>query len=68
MRWCLKLIDISDEFWMFGISKGTLEEVAYAKTIIPVKLKFDGFDPEWKKFYKELGKDYGNPLDELIFA
>ena len=66
MEWCLKLIDISDEFWMFGVSNGTLEEVEHAKTIIPVKLKFGGFDPEWEKFYKNLGEKYGNPLDDLI--
>ncbi len=25
MEWCLRLIDISDEFCMFGVSNGTLE-------------------------------------------
>ena len=66
MEWCLKLIDISDEFWMFGVSNGALEEVVHAKTIIPVSLKFDGFDPEWEKFYEELGPKYKNPIDYLL--
>ena len=67
MGWCLKLIDISDEFWMFGVSNGTLEEVAHATKIIkPVSLKFSGFDPEWKEFYKKLGSKYGNPIDYLL--
>lgn len=67
MEWCLRLVDISDEFYMFGVSNGTLEEVAHAiKTIKPVTLYFDGFDPEWEKFYRELGQKYGNPLDKLL--
>ena len=67
MKWCLRLVDISDEFWMFGVSDGTLEEVAYAiKTSKPIHLKFDGFDSEWKNFYQELGHKYGNPLDKLL--
>jgi hypothetical protein len=67
MQWCLNLIDISDEFWMFGISDGTLEEVAHAiKIEKPIRLRFDGFDNNWERFYKKLGKNYGNPLDYLI--
>ena len=67
MEWCLKLIDISDEFWMFGISDGALEEVTHAiKIIKPVSLKFEGFDPEWKKFYEKLGSKYNNPIDHLL--
>jgi len=67
MEWCLRLVDISDEFYIFGVSNGTLEEVAHAiKTIKPVTLQFDGFDTEWKKFYQELGHKYGNPLDKLL--
>ncbi|HLC86782.1 MAG TPA: hypothetical protein VJH65_00695 [Candidatus Nanoarchaeia archaeon] len=67
MEYCLRLIDISDEFWMFGVSNGTLEEVAYAvKTAKPIHLRFNGFDPEWKKFYEELGPKYNNPIDYLI--
>lgn len=67
MEFCARLIDISDEFWMFGVSNGTLEEVAYAiKISKPVILQLEAFDPEWKKFYKELGKKYGNSLDKLL--
>ncbi|PIN80614.1 hypothetical protein COV11_03725 [Candidatus Woesearchaeota archaeon CG10_big_fil_rev_8_21_14_0_10_30_7] len=67
MEWCLRLVDICDEFYMFGVSNGTLEEVAYAiKTIKPVTLQFDGFDLEWDKFYQEIGQKYGNPLYKLL--
>ncbi|MBU2522918.1 MAG: hypothetical protein KKE23_01355 [Nanoarchaeota archaeon] len=68
MQWCLGLIDISDEFWMFGVSNGTLEEAVHAiKIKKPIRLKFDGFDNEWNKFYQELGKKYGNPIDHLLY-
>lgn len=67
IEWCLRLINISDEVWMFGVSNGTLEEITHAiKNNKPVYLKFDSFDSEWEKFYKELGYKYGNPLDKLL--
>ncbi len=67
MEWCLRLVDVSDEFWMFGVSIGTLDEVTHAiKIVKPVTLHFDGFDPKWEKFYKELGHKYGNPLDKFF--
>ncbi|MEK6951199.1 MAG: hypothetical protein AABX13_05755 [Nanoarchaeota archaeon] len=31
----------------------------------PIELHLQ-FDSEWKRFYEELGKQYGNPLDYLI--
>lgn len=66
MEWCLKLIEISDEFWMFGVSSETLEEVVYAKKIVkPVRLFLD-FDFEWKKYYQELKDKYENPLNVKI--
>ena len=67
MDWCLRLVDISDEFWMFGVSNGTLEEVAHAiKIVKSVKIFLDSFDTEWNKFYQELGNKYGRPLDEFL--
>ncbi|MFH1590241.1 MAG: hypothetical protein ABIB43_06765 [archaeon] len=67
MEYCLRLIDISDEFYMFGVSEGTLEEVSHAiKINKPIKLQFDSFDPEWEKFYQELGPKYGDPIDNLL--
>lgn len=52
---------------MFGVSDGTLEEITHTiKNNKPVYLKFDGFDSEWGKFYKELGKKYDNPLEILL--
>jgi len=67
MKWCLRLVDISDEFYMFGVSNGTLEEVAYAiKTSKLIKLQFDGFDLEWEKYNQELGHKYGNPIGSIL--
>jgi len=67
MEFCMRLVDVSDELWMFGISSGTLMEAVHALDIKkPVEFKFEYFDPEWKKFYEELGPKYGNPLDGLL--
>ena len=67
MEWCLRLVDVSDEFYMFGVSNGTLEEITHAmKTMKPINLWLDGFDPEWKEIYQELGHKYGNPLDKFL--
>jgi hypothetical protein len=67
MEYCLRLIDISDKFYMFGVSNGTLEEVVHAIKIgKPVVLQFEAFDIDWKKFYAELGQKYGNPIDKIL--
>lgn len=67
MEFCLRLIDVCDEFWMFGVSNGTLEELVYSIKIgKPIKLHFNDFDDNWAKFYKEIGEKYGNPLDSLL--
>jgi hypothetical protein len=29
LEWCCRLIDICDEFWLFGLSDGTLFELRY---------------------------------------
>jgi len=67
MEYCLRLVDISDEFWMFGISQGTLEELVHAldKNKI-IKLFFEEFDPEWKRYYQELASNYRNPLEKVL--
>jgi len=52
MDFCKRSIKICDEFWLFGISEGTLDELEYAvKTNKPVKCHYEKFDPEWKKYY-----------------
>ncbi len=66
MLYRMRLIDISDEFRMFGISKGVLDELSHARTlVIPVTLKLD-FDPDWRKHYDELAGRYGRPLDGFL--
>ena len=67
MEYCRRLVEVCDEFWMFGISNGTLEELVHAlKLGKTIRLNFEGFDIEWKKYYTELGPTYGNPLDALL--
>lgn len=64
MKFCRRLIDIADEFWLFGISEGTLEDLLYAlkkKKLVKLHLEFD---PEWKKYYTRLGRKYKHPLEK----
>ena len=72
MEWCLRAVGMCDEFWMFGVSDGTLQEASRAILINkPIQLHFQSWhpgDPEWKRFYDDLGPKYGNPLDDLLKA
>jgi hypothetical protein len=66
IEFCLRSVEICDEFWMFGISEGTLEELIHAmEQKKQIKLFFDQFDPEWKRYYRKLGPKYKNPLDKI---
>jgi hypothetical protein len=66
MDFCRRAIEICDEFWMFGVSRGTLDELIHAKKIKkPIKLLLDQFDSEWKMRYNGLKQKYGDPLAEL---
>lgn len=65
IEWCLRLIKICDEFWLFGISEGTLEELNHALKIKkPVKY-FLEFDKDWESEYKKLKKKFGDPLEKF---
>lgn len=64
---CKRGVDICNEFWMFGVSEGTLDELVYAlKKGKTVRLFLYQFDPEWKDHYMELGQKYGNPLEGIL--
>jgi len=66
MEFCFRAVSICDEFWMFGVSKGTLEELTYAiKYNIPVKLFLSEFDENWEKNYQEFKEQYGDLLRNL---
>ena len=65
MKFCRRLISISDEVWLFGVSEGTLEDLNHAVKIKkPIKLHLE-FDPEWKRYYNKLKRKYGYPLGKL---
>ncbi len=69
MEFCCRAIDICDEFWLFGISIGTLTELCYVlkrnlsrKKQKPIRLFLDKFDNDWKEKYAELKNQFGDPL------
>ena len=64
LEFCERAVAMCDEFWLFGISPGTLRELIYAQNCQkPIKVFIDNFDPEWKQNYKMLKAEYNNPLD-----
>lgn len=75
MEVCCRIIEICDEFWVFGISEGTLIELTWvlewnanhptkAKTI---RLLYEEFDPEWQKYYEQYRNEprFNNPLERI---
>ncbi len=66
MEWCLKLVEVCDEVWLFGISEGTLQEAAHAlQKNKPLKICGEGFDLEWKEFSEKFGSVYGEVLERI---
>lgn len=72
MEVCCRLIDACDEFWMFGVSEGTLIEATYFfekgyDETKPIKVLVDEFDQEWRDYAKKYEKDYKATLEKLGF-
>ena len=72
MEFCCRAIDICDEFWLFGISIGTLTELCYVldrnSTSInpkPIKLFQNKFDERWLEEYIKLKDNFGDPLSKI---
>jgi len=64
MKVCQKAVKDNTHFWIFGISEGTLGELVYAnEENKPIQRYYEQFDPDWKQFYEQLGKKYGDPLN-----
>ena len=66
MEFRCRAIDICDEFWLFGISEGTLTELRHAiERKKPTRLFLDEFDKNWRKEYKRLKSKFGDPLVKI---
>lgn len=68
IEFCCRAIDICDEFWLFGISRGTLLELCYNLYLQrpkPVKVFLDEFDEKWQREYKKLKDEFGDPLSKI---
>ena len=71
MEFCCRAIEICDEFWLFGISKGTLTELSHVikwnsesnkpKIIKLIKI----FDDKWEMEYEKLKKEFDDPLSKI---
>lgn len=59
-----RMVDISDELWMFGVSDGTLEDLSYALSIEkPIRLNGQ-FDPSWNEHNLRLRKKHSYALEK----
>lgn len=66
IEWCLRQVEMCDEFWLFGISEGALTELDHAiKIEKPVKI-FIEFDKRWKEFYNKIVLEQRRKIDEIM--
>lgn len=73
MEFCCRAVGICDEFWLFGVSGGTLTELCYVlkrnlrrKKPKPIRLFLDKFDKDWQTEYEKLRKEFSDPLNKVI--
>ncbi len=70
LAFCCRAIEICDEFWLFGISEGTLRELEFANSHTrngmrkPIHFLLD-FDPDWYLEWEGLRKHFEN-LEALV--
>lgn len=70
MEFCCRAVEMCDEFWLFGISEGTLTELscvlafneASPSKAKPIRCFYETFDPEWQKYYRKYRKRFNDPL------
>lgn len=62
LDYCKKFVEICDEFWLFGLSEGTIEELERAISANKKIKTFSNFDKEW---FNEKNKLI-NKIDVLI--
>src|SRR5260370_25460063 len=69
---CCRLIDACDEFWVFGISEGTLVEATYffeqndlREIPKPFRVLVSEFDPDWQETCQIYAGRFGEALLRL---
>ena len=67
LRFALQLVGASSQLYIFGISEGTIIEAnrAYAQSK-PIDIFVNEFDSDWKKYYPEMRKRFGDFLDQIF--
>jgi hypothetical protein len=70
LEFCCRAIEMCDEFWLFGVSEGTLVELTHVinfnknNLINPkiIRYLYKLFDPEWKDYYEKYRNRFADPL------
>jgi len=69
MEYCARAVEMCDQFWMFGVSEGTLTEIRKAiGSKKPMEVHLEDWKPgdtDWREHYDTLRQQFGNPLDGL---
>lgn len=75
MTVCCRAIEMCDEFWIFGISEGTLIELTWVlqwnadnpTKVKTIRLLHEEFDPEWQKYYEQYKNEprFNDPLERI---
>lgn len=75
LKYCCRLVNICDEFWIFGISEGTLIETKHfldqnclLKVAKPLKVYIEEFDPEWQEYYQIYLPRFSLVLQRLLLS
>ena len=74
---CCRLVEVCDEFWVFGISKGVLTELRHvfqfnknSENPMQVRLMLELYDLDWRDIALELRHDFKDEfslIDALSF-
>ena len=68
MEFCFRAVAMCDEFWIFGISHGTLQELQVAqKYNKPVRLFFHDFDEDWEQIFTSIKHEYPHQTINSLF-
>jgi hypothetical protein len=71
MEFCCRAIEVCDEFWLFGISEGTLIELAHVTDFNKnnpnepkvIRYFYKTYDLKWEEYYKKYRSRFSDPLD-----
>lgn len=72
LEFCCRALEICDEFWLFGLSKGTLFELSHLlkwnathTSKKHTRYLYSEFDPEWARYSVQLESEFRDTIRTL---